>query len=174
MGQIRYVFWVRPAESDPLPKEWWERGAIAPLAILEASSRGVAVIQPSPAGQLLRLLATIGVGLGMGFGLVIPVFILAVEGRWPGGLPSWLLFNLLVSLPVATYLGVRARKLVSWRRRSTGISLHVIAVAVGIFRQELQVEDGFRRVWVSTFARASTVRAALRLSGQSPAIFDGA
>lgn len=162
----RYVFYGRPAESDTLPRQWCEAGAPVPYAILEASSHGLRVIHPSLAGQLARLVATLGVGLGLLLGLFLPSAILA--SRIGVTYVTWFLPTALVLVIVALPLGILARKLVGWRPVGPGIRLTVVAISPGVFRQQLQVEGEGGLVWLSTVALSSTLFSALKLARQLP------
>ena len=168
MARDRYVFYVRPAESDTLPKEWWEKGAFAPYAIVEASPEGLRVIQPSLAGQLARLAGSLGVGLGLLFGVFLPTAFLAAHS----GVTyfTWFVPTALVLIVVALPLGVLARKLIGWRARETDVRLTVMTVTPGIFRHTLQVEGGGQVVWLSMVALRGTLFTALQLTHQHPTI----
>lgn len=80
----------------------------------------------------------------------------------------WFLPTAGLLLLAAVPLGILARKLVGVRPTGPGIELTVIAVSLGVFRQELQVEGDGGLVWLSVVTLRSTLFAALKLARQVP------
>lgn len=124
------------------------------------------IIQPSLAGQLARLLASLGSGLALLLGVFIPTGLLALQNGVP--LTVWFAATALVLIVVALPLGVLARKLGGWRPAGPGIPLMVLSLSPGILRHEIEVEGRGTKVWLRTVALRSTLFAALREADQLP------
>ncbi len=165
-----YVFWIRPAGSNVLPREWWLPGALGPLATIEASRDGLRIFRRSPAGTALQIGMGIAVGAVLLWGVWFwtVVFVarglgVSVESAELGlAVATLLVFGILMAT------GPYVRKLSAWRPLGPFVPIHVQSVALRTFHQELRILGGPYDVAVYTRARRATITAALRLAHQMP------
>lgn len=170
--QKKYVFPIRPTADSPgtLPREWWLKGAIAPLAVLEASKDGLWIIQRSPQGLAAQILAGIALGVAVMLGLFVPVafFIITGIGLTVGSAVLGYTIAGLLAVAVVAVLSPWVRTLAAWRPLDRGVAIVVLSASLGRVHHELEICGGGYTVRVRTTAGVARISEALRLAHQLP------
>lgn len=173
----RYVFAIRPSadSSGSLPESWRLHGALGPVAILEASSHGLRIVQRSPQALVAQIVVGSAVGIAIMLGVFVPVaFVIinmlgltvssAILGYTTAG---------ATAIGVAALLGPYVRNLVAWRPRGRPIQVQVLSASFGSIHHELHIYGGGQEALVRMSASFGRLTHALRLAREMPSEAEG-